>query len=234
MNPRSTALSLIVCLAAFSTQVAANQPQFYMTSDGQVLAADDPRLAGYQIVNNPVDANARGRGFEPSVPQPRYTPPEPQVNRQVQEAPEPQVPREPPPPQPTQAELNEMLFEAAKAGNTGRVRALVERGANPMSGTKGGETALHAAASRGQLGPIIYLAHHGGNVNALTVKGWSPLHHAARFGHKRAVEYLLRMGSIPHLRTSDLGRKSPMEMAVDNKYFEIAMLFGYRPRPGEF
>ena len=130
----------------------------------------------------------------------------------------------------TQSELDEMLWLAALQGNSGRIRGLVERGANPLSGTEHGETPLHVAASRGHLKPIIYLANHGGSVNARTKNGWTPLHHAARFGHMQAVKYLLHMGAIPHIRTNDKGRKSPMEMAVDNGYVDIAMLFGYRPK----
>nr|CAA6824684.1 MAG: Unknown protein [uncultured Thiotrichaceae bacterium] len=135
-----------------------------------------------------------------------------------------------PPPGPTQKDLNEMLWLAALQGNDGRIRGLVEQGASPASGTPHGETPLHVAASRGHLKPIIYLANHGGSVNARTNNGWTPLHHAARFGHMQAVKYLLHMGAIPHIRTTDKGQKSPMEMAVDNGYFEIAALFGYRPK----
>ncbi|MEZ5536092.1 MAG: ankyrin repeat domain-containing protein [Thiolinea sp.] len=131
---------------------------------------------------------------------------------------------------PTQKDLNEMLWLAALQGNEARIRGLVEQGANPSSGTPYGETPLHVAASRGHLKPIIYLANHGGSVNARTKNGWTPLHHAARFGHYQAVKYLLHMGAIPHIRTNDKGRKSPMEMAVDNGYLEIAALLGYRPR----
>lgn len=123
-----------------------------------------------------------------------------------------------------------MLWLAALQGNDGRIRGLVEQGASPASGTPHGETPLHVAASRGHLKPIIYLANHGGSVNARTNNGWTPLHHAARFGHMQAVKYLLHMGAIPHIRTTDKGQKSPMEMAVDNGYFEIAALFGYRPK----
>lgn len=130
----------------------------------------------------------------------------------------------------TQKELDEMLWLAALQGNSGRIRGLVERGANPKSGTEHGETPLHVAASRGHLKPLIYLANHGGSVNARTKNGWTPLHHAARFGHLQAVKYLLHMGAVPHIRTSDKGRKSPMEMAVDNGYIDIALLFGYRPK----
>lgn len=130
---------------------------------------------------------------------------------------------------PTQKDLNEMLWLAALQGNDGRIRGLVEQGANPASGTPHGETPLHVAASRGHLKPIIYLANHGASVNARTKNGWTPLHHAARFGHYQAVKYLLHMGAIPHIRTNDKGRKSPMEMAVDNGYLDIAALFGYRP-----
>ena len=135
-----------------------------------------------------------------------------------------------PPGQLTQKELDEMLWLAALQGNDGRIRGLVERGANPLSGTPHGETPMHVAASRGHLKPLIYLANHGGSVNAKTKNGWTPLHHAARFGHLQAVKYLLHMGAIPHIRTSDKGRKSPMEMAVDNGYIDIALLFGYRPK----
>lgn len=135
-----------------------------------------------------------------------------------------------PPGQISQKELDEMLWLAALQGNDGRIRGLVERGANPLSGTPHGETPMHVAASRGHLKPLIYLANHGGSVNARTKNGWTPLHHAARFGHMQAVKYLLHMGAIPHLRTTDKGRKSPMEMAVDNGYVDIALLFGYRPK----
>lgn len=135
-----------------------------------------------------------------------------------------------PPPGPTQKDLNEMLWLAALQGNDGRIRGLVEQGANPASGTPHGETPLHVAASRGHLKPIIYLANHGASVNARTQNGWTPLHHAARFGHTQAVKYLLHMGAIPHIRTNDKGRKSPMEMAIDNGYLDIAGLLGYRPK----
>lgn len=135
-----------------------------------------------------------------------------------------------PPPGPTQKDLNEMLWLAALQGNDGEIRGLVEKGANPASGTPHGETPLHVAASRGHLKPIIYLANHGASVNARTQNGWTPLHHAARFGHTQAVKYLLHMGAIPHIRTTDKGRKSPMEMAVDNGYLDIAELLGYRPK----
>lgn len=135
-----------------------------------------------------------------------------------------------PPPGPTQKDLNEMLWLASLQGNAGRIRGLVEQGANPASGTPHGETPLHVAASRGHLQPIIYLANHGASVNARTQNGWTPLHHAARFGHTQAVRYLLHMGAIPHIRTNDKGRKSPMEMAVDNGYLEIAAMLGYRPK----
>lgn len=155
----------------------------------------------------------------------------------VQPPPQAQAPAKPtvqvenaPPSGPSQKDLNEMLWLAALQGNDARIRGLIEQGANPASGTPHGETPLHVVASRGHLKPLIYLANHGASVNARTKNGWTPLHHAARFGHTQAVKYLLHMGAIPHIRTNDKGRKSPMEMAVDNGYLEIAALFGYRPR----
>lgn len=132
-----------------------------------------------------------------------------------------------------QRDQNEELWLAALGGNIGRIRGLVEQGADPSFSTRFGETALHAAASRGHLEPLIYLANHGGNVNARTSKGWTPLHHAARFGHSEAVRYLLKMGAIPQARTSDLGNKTPMQMALDSNHVDIAIMLGYRPRPNQ-
>lgn len=183
--------------------------------EAQPAKAQEPKVRHEVVIinNNPAP--------KPVAPVP-VTPP-PAANQ-----PSVQAENKPPAP-PTQTELNEMLWLASLQGNDGRIRGLVEQGADPKSGTRFGETPLHVAASRGHLKPIIYLANHGGAINARTSNGWTPLHHAARFGHYDAVRYLLHMGAIPHIRTNDKGRKTPMEMAVDNGYLDIAVLFGYRP-----
>ncbi len=126
-----------------------------------------------------------------------------------------------------QKDLNERLWLAALQGDGGQVRDLIEQGANPASGTVHGETPLHVAASRGHLKSMIYLINHGASVNARTRNGWTPLHHAARFGHAQAVKYLLNMGAVPHIRVNDKGHKSPMEMAVDNGYLDVAAVLDY-------
>jgi len=182
----------------------------------------------FSIFNPPQNATPKTVPAEPAKSTTTQT--APQSKPVVANKPTVQVQGKKPSGKPTQTQLDEMLWLAALHGNNGRIRGLVEQGANPASGTQHGETPLHVAASRGHLKPLIYLANHGGSVNARTKNGWTPLHHAARFGHLQAVKYLLHMGAIPHIRTSDKGRKSPMEMAVDNGYIDIALLFGYRPK----
>lgn len=178
---------------------------------------------GVALLTTTLPLNAAPRGTNPSIPE---------VGGSAGDSME-LFATAPTNPAQTQRDQNEELWLAALGGNTGRIRALVEQGADPSFGTRFGETALHAAASRGHLEPLIYLANHGGNINARTSKGWTPLHHAARFGHTEAVRYLLRMGAIPHSRTNDRGNKTPMQMAVDGNHIDIALLLGYRPRPNQ-
>lgn len=214
----SSKRTLTACFVFIACQASVAQAGFFddILSVFKVPpAAETPAVP---VAPAPVAAPAK-----PSVVQ------QPAKQLQPQTQPSVQVEKAPPP-GPSQKDLNEMLWLAALQGNDGRIRGLVEQGANPASGTPHGETPLHVAASRGHLKPIIYLANHGASVNARTKNGWTPLHHAARFGHTQAVKYLLHMGAIPHIRTNDKGRKSPMEMAVDNGYLEIAALFGYRPK----
>lgn len=188
----------------------------------------------FSIFTVPPPSGTGNANPAPAAPKPEQAPAagaQPQIINQADIPAQTAVQTEPEEPAgPTQKDLDEMLWLAALQGNDGRIRGLVEQGANPASGTPHGETPLHVAASRGHLKPIIYLANHGASVNARTNNGWTPLHHAARFGHYQAVKYLLHMGAIPHIRTLDKGRKSPMEMAVDNGYLDIAVLLGYRPK----
>lgn len=214
----SSKITLTACFIVIACQTSVAQAGFF--DDIFSVFTTPPPAEKPAAVVKPAPTTAPVVVAEPAQPAVQSTD-QTQATVQAEDA---------PPAGPTQKDLNEMLWLAALQGNDGRIRGLVEQGANPASGTPHGETPLHVAASRGHLKPIIYLANHGASVNARTQNGWTPLHHAARFGHTQAVKYLLHMGAIPHIRTNDKGRKSPMEMAVDNGYLEIAALFGYRPK----
>ena len=112
------------------------------------------------------------------------------------------------------SQANAALFEAAKAGNTQRVSALLNQGANVNASNANGETALHAAASRDQVAVAQLLIQRGANINSQTTQGWTPLHSAARFG-KTAVTQLLVNRNAQNLRNNQ--GKTAIQLAQQTK-----------------
>jgi len=112
-------------------------------------------------------------------------------------------------------------------GNIGAIIRLVEQGANPRIATRHGETAMHAAAARGHLNIVNYLSKNGVSIHSTTSNGWTPLHHAARFGRASVAHFLVRLGANPRLTTKDLGRKTPIDIAVDNGDLRTARIMGW-------
>lgn len=129
--------------------------------------------------------------------------------------------------QETQEDLDEQLWLFARAGNLPVVMELIQKGANLNITTRYGETPLHAAATFGHVRVVNYLIAQGANVNALTTRGWTPLHSAARFGHPVVANVLKQQGANSLARTSDLGNKTPIEMAVDTGDLRLARILGY-------
>jgi hypothetical protein len=67
--------------------------------------------------------------------------------------------------QATTTTLNESLWEAARAGDTGRIAALLEQGVDVNAKTPYGMTALYYAADKGHLEAIKLLVARGADVN---------------------------------------------------------------------
>jgi hypothetical protein len=96
---------------------------------------------------------------------------------------------------------NEELFDAVKNGNTKKVEALLDKGADVNAKLKGRETVLHGAALKGQSDMVELLIRKGVDVNAREDKyGATPLHLAAYNGHKRVVQILLLAGADAYVK----------------------------------
>lgn len=102
-----------------------------------------------------------------------------------------------------QANNNDSLFYAARAGLYSSVAHLINQGANVNYTNLSRETPMHAAASKGHLNVMQLLRSKGARHDVRTSGNWMPLHHAVRFGHVRAAQYLLHLGTPLYARTRD-------------------------------
>ncbi len=110
------------------------------------------------------------------------------------------------------------LIDAIDAGNSKKVRAFLEAGANPNLRTDRSQTPLHFAAARGDVISAKLLLRYGANTNVQSTSGDTPLHSAVRAafygsGSDRPdmVRLLLKNGADPNLR-DDAG-ETPLHRA---------------------
>jgi ankyrin repeat protein len=96
------------------------------------------------------------------------------------------------------AEPDFRLVEAAKAGETGIVRALVASGADVNQSQADGTTALHWAAYGDDVEVTEFLVRAGARVNSANQLGVTPLWLASENGSARMVERLLAAGANPN------------------------------------
>jgi len=88
------------------------------------------------------------------------------------------------------------LILAARAGQVGLVRLLLERGADVNARDKETEaTALIAAAHQGHLQVVELLLQKGADVNAKDKNGRSALSEAARYSHEDVAKLLKERGA---------------------------------------
>lgn len=92
------------------------------------------------------------------------------------------------------------LFDAAKVGDLGGVRAALAEGIGPDAAAKGRKTALIHAIERNKLPVVHYLHSCGADVNCATAEGRRPLHYAAGRERVEMVRFLLSVGADPTLR----------------------------------
>src|ERR1700744_2236552 len=101
--------------------------------------------------------------------------------------------------------MNE-IFEAVRAGDLSRVKALVD--ANPS-------LAIFAASVLGDTAQVEELvAVNRSLVSAFSTAGWTPLHLAAFFGKIDAARWLLNKGAVVNARSTNAMENLPIHAAA--------------------
>ena len=142
----------------------------------------------------------------------------------------------------------ETLIEAAKAGDLGRVRALLaENFLLASQRLPSGESALMSALYRGHADIVDALIESGAEidifaaaatgrtvdlrraldpdtVNSYAYDGWTPLHLAAFFGHLQAAQLLLGAGATVQAVSRNSLSNTPLHAAAAGKHGDVALL----------
>ncbi|CAN0341797.1 unnamed protein product, partial [Ectocarpus sp. 12 AP-2014] len=103
------------------------------------------------------------------------------------------------------------IWQAARANNVPRVKALLERGVSPDATRWSGVTPLHRAAEVNSCQVAQVLINADASVNVRTSWGWyAPLHFALK--RRQVAEVLLRAGARWTILTKRL--QTPYDLAV--------------------
>jgi ankyrin repeat protein len=114
------------------------------------------------------------------------------------------------------------IHEAAEDGNIEVVKRYLAAGTDVNAKNIRG-TPLHDAAASGHKEIVELLINEGADVNAKRGDGSTPLHRAAYKGHKELAELLIAGGAYVNAKT-DVGGRTPLDMAILFKHIETADL----------
>jgi ankyrin repeat protein len=142
----------------------------------------------------------------------------------------------------------ETLIELVKAGELGKVRALLSAnfllasqrlasGESPLMAAlyrghheivdavidAGAEIDVFAAAATGRMGDLRRTVTDA-TVNAYAYDGWTPLHLAAFFGHLDAARVLLDAGADVNAVSQNSLTNTPLHSATAGKHGDVALL----------
>src|SRR5262245_49971080 len=142
----------------------------------------------------------------------------------------------------------ETLVDAAKAGDLGKVRAMLAdnfllasqrlpSGESPLMSAlyrghadvvtaiidAGAEIDVFAAAATGRLDDLRRVLNDG-TVNSYAYDGWTPLHLAAFFGHVDVARVLLDTGADVSAVSQNSLTNTPLHAATAGKHAEVALL----------
>jgi ankyrin repeat protein len=114
-----------------------------------------------------------------------------------------------------------VLMYYVQHGDENKVRALLQRGANPKLTDADGDTALHLAAqSRTAVNLVRLLLNSGADPNAKNNLGGTPLMWAAVYGNDDAARLLLEKGADAAIK--DNQGVTASQWATKNHYDELA------------
>ncbi|WP_164205843.1 ankyrin repeat domain-containing protein [[Micrococcus luteus] ATCC 49442] len=97
--------------------------------------------------------------------------------------------------------LAEKLFQAAREGDTGLLRAYLEAGAPASMTNAAGDSLLMLAAYHGHAGTVELILQHGAEADTANDRGQTPLAGAAFKGYTDVAKLLLEAGADPDAGT---------------------------------
>ena len=114
------------------------------------------------------------------------------------------------------------LHDAVEKGNLGRVKLLIEQGADKDKSDSYGDTPLRTASFFGRHEVVQYLVEQGASLDKGDNQGQTPLTAASVFGYLEIVRCLLEQGA--NRDKADNNGNTPLHKAAGNGRLEIAML----------
>ncbi|CAF2402053.1 unnamed protein product [Rotaria sp. Silwood2] len=111
------------------------------------------------------------------------------------------------------------IHEAAVAGNSEKLKLLIENGANVNLKDSKGLRPLHYATWQGRTESVFILLRSGANVNEQSLDGDTPLHLASQYGHHEIVQLLL----FHHADPTILNRRqlTSIELACEHGHLHV-------------
>ena len=97
----------------------------------------------------------------------------------------------------------QQLFDAAKTGDTGAVKLLLDQGVDMNVKDNDGWSALHYAAIYAHTKTVKFLLDQGVDINATDNYGRHALHFAAIYAHTETVKFLLDRGVDINVKNND-------------------------------
>ncbi|SPN98625.1 uncharacterized protein DNG_01670 [Cephalotrichum gorgonifer] len=117
-----------------------------------------------------------------------------------------------------------LLIQAARWGNDGVVRALVEKGAAIESVDKFGETALLSATTARDAGTIWFLLEKGADIEAKDAHGQTSLSRAAKLGFEPCARIFIEKGADIESKDSEFGQTPLSWAAREGKEIIVRLL----------
>jgi hypothetical protein len=120
------------------------------------------------------------------------------------------------------SDLDQLLLDAAKAGDASQVRSLIDRNANVNQCNKYYNTPLHLACMHRHGEVACMLIDHNANVNQCNKYNNTPLHLACQYGHVKVACMLI--GHNANVNQCNKYNTTPLHWACINGHVEVACM----------
>ncbi len=122
-----------------------------------------------------------------------------------------------------EADIPDTLLKAIEKGNLGKVKQLIELGADLNTKNENQQTALYIAAKNNQFAILKYLIEQGADIQAKEKDNLSILHRAVESNHLSMARYLIEKGADSFAKNND--KKTPFDRAKNKNYIELVNYF---------